>query len=136
MKIPTLFAVLASAAAAAFSGPASAQGVAQVKSICQVTPHGVDTVEVRLTSHDLLEYAFKRLPNGPIQVFPATTLGLTRKFVLVAGSYQLSVKRPSSPAVAVHNQPVVVKPYQVIGTKCVQLNPLNKAERVRPSQVQ
>lgn len=50
MKIPRSFAVLAVATAAAFAGPASAQGIAQVKHICEVTSHGVETVEVRLMS--------------------------------------------------------------------------------------
>lgn len=136
MKTPKLFAVLAFATAAAFAGPASAQVITQVKPICEVTPHGVETVEVRLMSYLMLEYAFKRLPNGPIHLFPATTLSVSRKFVLVAGSYQLSVKHPNSPAVSVYNQPVVVKPYQVSGTQCIYLDPFNRAERVPPLQAQ
>lgn len=121
--------IVAAATTIGFSSANAA--VATVQPICEPGPGGVNTVNVRLTSYDLLEYSFRRLPSGPILVFSPGVVANSAKFALAAGTYRLTYRNPSFSGVAAYPTDVEVKPYKVVNGACAVLRPIGRSEAVR-----
>jgi hypothetical protein len=107
------------------AGQAAADNIIRkVEIICEPTSNAVNTVNVKLWNMIVLDYTFKKLPNGPTTAFAASGLPTSRKFALPAGVYQLSYKQPTYPAVGIYNKNITVPPYQVINGSCKFLKDL------------
>ena len=132
MKIRGILAAAAFVAALATGGGANAQLIA-VDNICEPAGGQVNTVNVRLMSLGLFEYSFRRVSDGQVTVFAATTAAWNRKFALAPGSYKLSFKHPNSTPVGTWANTVLVRDYRLVGGTCVLVSPLDKARKVNPN---
>lgn len=110
----------------AAAGGASAQIIA-VDNICEPAGGQVNTVNVRLMSPGLFEYSFRRVADGQVTVFSATTAAWNRKFALPPGSYKLTFKHPNTVPVGTWANTILVKDYRLAGGACVFVSPLDKA---------
>lgn len=134
MKLRKILSAAIVVAGLSIANTASAY-VTSVENICEITPNGVNTVNVKLFSSGMYQYIFQNIPTSQIHSFPSTTISMGRKFALPAGTYKLTYVGPNATTGTVYNNNIVVKPYQVVGSRCVFLRPLDKAEAVRrPSQ--
>jgi len=98
--------------------------IRKVEIICEPTSNVVNTVNVKLWTMIVLDYTFKKLPNGPTTSFAAGSLATSRKFALPAGAYQLSYKQPAYPTIGIYNKNITVPSYQVINGSCKFLKDL------------
>ncbi|MDP1632747.1 MAG: hypothetical protein Q8L66_15130 [Caulobacter sp.] len=124
--------LLAALALAALAGPASAS-VTTVTNVCD-SATGANTVRVVTLSLNTLEYSFRKLPNGPVTVFPGivnpTSTSSTRLFALPAGTYRLTYRMPTAAPIGTWAPDVVVQPYEIIRGVCVRTDVRQRARPV------
>lgn len=129
MKFGRILPAAALALGLTAAGQASAQ-VIGVDNICEPIMGGVNTVNVKLMSPSLFDYMFKRT-DGQVFNFAATTAGWNRKFALPAGTYKLTFKHPNTVPIGSYAPNILVKEYRMVGSNCVFVSPLDKAQKVQ-----